>query len=329
MGSAYEIREYPDTGLLIKDYPGFDADVVQLEPGRNRIKVAQLAVNDLAIRSYAMSRGASTQWTYKDDVPTTTIMFFPAHEGRSARWQGHNLAPNAMAILDASQQQTFRTHGNWADLEVSIPTRTFRDLIGHLGSRHEDPRNALFYLSAQQATRTRRWLMDLLQDRELCRAAVRQSVVARHLSNIVLERMSLLLEDVFGDRDLRVESSRHHELIARALKLLQTDPAAAVSAAELSHRVQEHPRRVQRAFRAELGVSPYQYLLRARLTRARSALISNERAQSVSRISEDAGFCSPSEFSRHYTRFFGEYPSTTAHRYELEPPARDSEGSSP
>jgi AraC-like DNA-binding protein len=67
------------------------------------------------------------------------------------------------------------------------------------------------------------------------------------------------------------------------------------------------PYHLARAFRAELGTSPRQYLLRTRAERA--AVLLAETALSVTQVAERVGFASPAHFSRTFVRRTGLSPS--------------------
>ncbi len=71
-------------------------------------------------------------------------------------------------------------------------------------------------------------------------------------------------------------------------------------------------RRMQRAFKEYVQISPYQYLKQTRLDRARRALLSGDPSSlTVSDVAMDHGFIHMSRFSRAYRETFGELPSET------------------
>lgn len=67
------------------------------------------------------------------------------------------------------------------------------------------------------------------------------------------------------------------------------------------------PFHLARGFRAELGISPHQYLLRARIERAAELL--TETDLSVTRIGELVGFASPAHLTRTFAQRMGMPPS--------------------
>ena len=71
-------------------------------------------------------------------------------------------------------------------------------------------------------------------------------------------------------------------------------------------------RRMQRAFASYFQISPYQYLTKLRLDRARRALAAGDPAfHTVAAVAMDHGFSHLGRFSRVYRDAFGELPSET------------------
>jgi AraC family transcriptional regulator len=97
----------------------------------------------------------------------------------------------------------------------------------------------------------------------------------------------------------------------RALLLLLRDIRARVatgpSLATLAARTAESPFQLHRAFRAMVGESPKQYILRLRLERAATRL--STRDTSVLDVALSAGFNSHEVFTRAFSRHFGVTPS--------------------
>lgn len=73
--------------------------------------------------------------------------------------------------------------------------------------------------------------------------------------------------------------------------------------ARISNKSQFH---FTRMFKDEVGDSPYQYLIRYRLERAKEMLVHSEKT--VGEVSYDVGFSSPSQFSFLFKRFVGITP---------------------
>lgn len=68
-----------------------------------------------------------------------------------------------------------------------------------------------------------------------------------------------------------------------------------------------------RSFRAETGLTPYQYLLRLRIEEAKDRL--SRSSDSVSHISAELGFSSPSQFYRSFQKLAGTTPQAYRSRW--------------
>jgi AraC family transcriptional regulator len=71
--------------------------------------------------------------------------------------------------------------------------------------------------------------------------------------------------------------------------------------------------RFAHAFKAEVGIAPYRYVLERRIARARELLPS--RDHTIAAIALEVGFSSQSRFGQFFLRCFGTTPS--AYRYAL------------
>jgi AraC family transcriptional regulator, ethanolamine operon transcriptional activator len=88
-------------------------------------------------------------------------------------------------------------------------------------------------------------------------------------------------------------------------------------------------RTLEYAFKAVMGLTPVNYLVRIRLHRVRQALLAATQASST--VSAEAlkwGFWHFGEFSRAYKACFGELPSDTLRRTPVETPSGGDAGSS-
>jgi AraC-like DNA-binding protein len=97
-----------------------------------------------------------------------------------------------------------------------------------------------------------------------------------------------------------------HSIVAEAMSYTKKHLSA--TADEVSRAVAVSERTLRRLFRDELGLSWRTYLLHARMLRAMALLASP--GQSVQETSTAVGFESLSSFTRAFTQFCGETPST-------------------
>lgn len=99
--------------------------------------------------------------------------------------------------------------------------------------------------------------------------------------------------------------------LRRALDLIETRFDDDLSLEQLSREVGLSPFHFARAFKAETGSAPHQYLLELRFARAKDALANTRRA--VADIALACGFKSASHFSSAFRRRFGVPPLAFRH----------------
>ena len=100
--------------------------------------------------------------------------------------------------------------------------------------------------------------------------------------------------------------------VVRALEILDDDLTAAPSLDELAAECGVSKFHLVRTFRAALGVSPHQYLLRRRVTFAARLLRAGTRC---SEVAQEAGFYDQSQLSRHFAAKWGTTPARYARSF--------------
>ena len=115
-----------------------------------------------------------------------------------------------------------------------------------------------------------------------------------------------------GPTDGRVSRRAPPRLVRRVVEWLTEDPAQAHRIPEIARRFEISPRHLNRAFQAEVGMSPAKYLKRYRMTRARLDLYAADPAErTVSAVAVSWGFWDLGRFAVEYRALFGERPSET------------------
>lgn len=137
-------------------------------------------------------------------------------------------------------------------------------------------------------------------------------IVARHLGDGVADKaLHILLADRARPADAPQPQVVAGEVpedprVERAMTLAEQNLADPPSVSELSRAVGLSRRQLERIFRAELGMSPWQYLLSRRLHQGHWLL--TETTRTVTDIALACGFADASHFSRHVRRAFGTTP---------------------
>ena len=110
----------------------------------------------------------------------------------------------------------------------------------------------------------------------------------------------------------RLSSSQRLLVARRARSYLEENLTQAVRLEDLARAVDSDIRRLQRAFRDVFGMSPYRYLVAARIRLARRRLLrATSGSSTVTRIALECGFEHLGRFSVDYRSRFGESPSRT------------------
>lgn len=119
----------------------------------------------------------------------------------------------------------------------------------------------------------------------------------------------LITRELFRDNASRglLASHASDPLVAAMLEDLNRRLSERVKLSELSRRSGFSAQHLNRVFQRELGVTPLQYLARARLEKAASLL--REGSLSVAQIARQVGYDDPFYFSRQFTAHHGQSPS--------------------
>ena len=102
-------------------------------------------------------------------------------------------------------------------------------------------------------------------------------------------------------------SPRDAKRVTAALRLIEAQAHEPLSLADLARQAAMSPYHFLRTFRAVVGMTPHQFLLRTRLHRAAVRL--RQSNEDVSAIALDAGFNDLSTFNRRFRQLMGQSPS--------------------
>jgi AraC family transcriptional regulator len=94
--------------------------------------------------------------------------------------------------------------------------------------------------------------------------------------------------------------------VTRSIRRIERDPARALSLPELAHDARTSPYHFLRGFREVTGITPHQFILRARLRQAASRLA--RTSDGIVDVALDSGFGDVSNFNRTFRTEFGSSP---------------------
>ena len=95
-------------------------------------------------------------------------------------------------------------------------------------------------------------------------------------------------------------------MLNKTIKFINANLANVITISDLADLNKLSESQFRRNFQRELGVSPQQFILRARLQA--SAHLLRSRSKSISVVAFDCGFSDQSYFSRQFKKFFGKTP---------------------
>jgi len=110
------------------------------------------------------------------------------------------------------------------------------------------------------------------------------------------------------------KKSLHQKEIMELCEWLNSRLTDVVSLTEMEQHSGLSARTLQYAFKSEFGARPTEWLRKQRLCAARDLLRDQSIQKTLTSLSYEFCFSSPSEFARFYKQEFGELPSQTARR---------------
>ncbi|RKR74780.1 AraC-like DNA-binding protein [Frondihabitans australicus] len=146
----------------------------------------------------------------------------------------------------------------------------------------------------------------------------------RHLERVVLDLLLFAQPHNFSDALAAPAPNSGHRDAARAIDLVQNDPAHPWTISELAREAATSARSLHLAFRNGLDTTPMKYLQRIRLEKAREDLLTAPPdTLSVTGVANRWGFTHLGRFAAAYAKRFSELPSETIrHRPTTAPGVR-------
>ena len=115
-----------------------------------------------------------------------------------------------------------------------------------------------------------------------------------------------LLAEMVGAAQATAETATGDSAVQRACSLIESAYAESITLDDMAHAAQISPSYLLKLFRKQLGATPYEYLLRYRITRAKELLAETDRR--VGDIARAVGFNSESNFSYRFSQMVGQSP---------------------
>lgn len=125
-------------------------------------------------------------------------------------------------------------------------------------------------------------------------------------STVVGLAIHSLLAEMVGAAQTVAESALGDEAVRRACELIERAYADPITLEDLARTAQVSKSYLLKLFHQNLGATPYDHLLRYRITRAKELLA--ETDYKIGKIAELVGFNSESNFSYRFSRMTGQSP---------------------
>ena len=122
------------------------------------------------------------------------------------------------------------------------------------------------------------------------------------LNQMVAEFLMLVDLAVRGD-----DQGRLPQQLDQALLAMRADLAQGWDSDGMSELMRVSPSQIRRLFRKHLRISPHQWLLRERLTKAQTLI--SDSGMSIAEVAHVCGFCDVYHFSREFKRSVGTSPA--------------------
>jgi AraC-like DNA-binding protein len=243
---------------------------------------------------------------YEINVPIRgfTVSTCGAHETESH--------PGRAAILNPTESSTMRWSADCAQLAVKVSRavveRTVEGVLGY------PPDEAVQFSVGFDLTSGsgRSWARAVALLREALDDDA-PDLVVRPLEELVVGQLLVAQPHNLTDRLVGNPRPVRPRYVSRVVDLIERDPAASLTAADLAHEAGTSVRTLQAAFTEHLGMSPIAYLRRVRLARAHTDLrtATPGDGHSVTDIAYRWGFGHIPRFAAAYRERYGCAPSQT------------------
>lgn len=270
-------------------------DGIRPRSRRDVIARHQARIGQLGVLAAAENLGCPTDWAFEEDHHVIVVHLGGRLDRMACEFSvgpsGPALpAPGDVWMIPAACRYAALAQGERVEfVELSVPTALLSDVSLTARVKHRD--DFLF--------RAAGWLFELMSG---------VGDLARMASHEVGDALERYLRQRYGHRDPvaggRVLSASDRNRLADAIRgQLDAEHNLAALAALAGMDV----RRFTGAFRDAFGLSPWQYVMRARLEEAARRL--RYGAEPVTEVALATGFASPSHFATAFARRFGAPPS--------------------
>lgn len=232
------------------------------------------------------------------------------------KWCGIDIAPGSLRAVAPRRETTTISHGRWGTIAINVR----RDVLAGWNPQVADMLDSDRGVERSQIDvdktameRFASWIDGLFWEPTTVCADGDVSLWMTALR----ERAGHFAMKMFGDDPApcpvtMTQRIARYDLVIAALDIVHKHDDNRITVMELAMRLGVGVRALEYAFSSVVGLSPAQYLLAERLSRARGRLRDAAlNGDSVTTVAFDHQFENLSRFAFQYTRLFGELPSST------------------
>jgi AraC family ethanolamine operon transcriptional activator len=283
------------------------SEIVQLERGPIVGKLAHYSVGSVGISTGNFTRGVRQRGVLSEQRWTLGIIAAPA------KMLHFEMAPGDLLILAPGHElySSFSGANNYAATLVD-PEELFALLAIQPGAQETAWRQSATVMTGATVTPAQ-FSMLLTALRE--HGATMSAEVADFYKRIILELLTAPVRDSANYRGPHLKSAA--ALVREVDRFLIEAGARPVHISELCAEFGVPRRSLHRAFMEVLGVSPLQFFRRKRLGDAHTALLMAAPGVTITGIAIEHGFADVGRFAKGYRLLFGELPSETLRRRNI------------
>ena len=290
---------------------GWDLESTQLSAGPTEIRYDQVTLADVTVARLRIKQSVRDLFT----VPNGFVVFTITRADAPIIWLGRQFRPSLMRILRSGIDHCVVLPPGWDAYEITVPERLIEEdklLPPPFWEDAQQPEHAYLPLVDPAACR-------LIQGLDAAFASsaeadgFRAGVSCPQFRNFVVHGLLEAAEAGFNARGSgRPIQARRPDLVTKVADLVESNLDGNLSVDRISRELNISSRALNYAFRANLGVSPYRYVLTRKLCEVRRQLKTSD--EPITEVISRYGFETPSRFRRQYRNLFGEHPSETRAR---------------
>jgi AraC family transcriptional regulator len=126
---------------------------------------------------------------------------------------------------------------------------------------------------------------------------------AEHLAHVLAARLFTLMNRSISAKSRQPAGDLHSHILAQIIERIEANPLEQFDLAALAAESGYSYTRFIHAFRAKTGLSPYKYIMRQRLSRAKRLM--RNRSLTLLEVALESGFSSHAHFTRAFRQHFG------------------------